>query len=45
MDIDILIHTFKNYLEDKVVSKSLIDYYSTLDIKRSYFICEIIEDR
>lgn len=35
MDIDILIHTFKNYLEDKVVSKSLIDYYSTLDIKKA----------
>lgn len=35
MDIDILIHTFKNYLEDKIVSKYLIDYYSTLDIKKA----------
>ncbi|WP_295139210.1 SWIM zinc finger family protein [uncultured Catenibacterium sp.] len=34
-DIDVIIHTFKDYLEDKVVFQSLIDYYGSLDIKKA----------
>lgn len=42
-DIDQMIQTFKPYLEDKIVSKSFVDYYSTLDLSKAISFVENIK--
>lgn len=42
-DIEILIQTFKPYLEDKKVFSSLIEYYSKLDLSKAIYFVEHIQ--